>query len=83
MNTTTSVAGTMAIVVAGKWANGEPVKLPIFIGGAVFAISLSLVASSQPKLAEQFGTLVLLAALFAYVPTIATKTGLAAKGAGK
>lgn len=76
MNTTTSVVATGAVVVAGRFAEGKPVDIKIAIGAAAFALGLSLIAGANEQLASRFGTLVLVVAMFTYVPTIAKKTGL-------
>lgn len=76
MNTTTSAVTTGAIVYAGRWAQGKDLDIKVAIGTAGIAIILSLIAQSNEKLAQQFGLLILLAAAFAYLPTLVNKLGL-------
>lgn len=76
MNPATSVVLTGVIVTTGEWAKGEPVSIKVVVGGAVLAIGLSVMNESQPKLASQFGALILLAAAFTYLPAVFYKLGL-------
>lgn len=76
MNTTTAVVATGAIVVAGKWANDEPLSVKLAVGVGAFALALTLIGEANDKLASQFALLVLILAMFRYVPAIAKKTGL-------
>jgi hypothetical protein len=76
MNPATSVVLTGVIVTAGEWAKGEPVSIKVVVGGTVLAIGLSVMYESDPKLASQFATLVLLVAAFTYLPAVFYKLGL-------
>jgi hypothetical protein len=75
MNTTTSVLLTAVIVVVGRWARNEGITSRIVIGIVILALFLSLMGQSQPKLAGQFGALILLTAVFGYGPDILKKLG--------
>lgn len=79
MNTTTSAVAAGATVAFGRWAQGKQVDIKIGIGTAGVALILSLLAQADEKLAQQFGLLILLAALFAYVPSIVDKLNLGGK----
>lgn len=76
MDITTSVVATGAITAAGKWANGDSLDVKLAIGVGAFALILTLIAQANEKLASQFALLVLLLAMFRYVPGIASKVGL-------
>jgi hypothetical protein len=75
MDTTTSAIATGVVVTVGRWAQGNGVEAKTVIGAGIFAIILSLIDSGQPKLAANFGMLVLVAALFRYTIPIAKKLG--------
>jgi hypothetical protein len=76
MNPATSVVLTGVIVTAGEWAKGEGVSVRVAVGGTVLAIGLSVLAESEPKLASQFGLLILLVAAFTYLPAVFYSIGL-------
>lgn len=78
MNTTTSVVLTGAIVTLGQWLESKKVTMKIWIGVGVMAVMLAVMAEADPKLASQFGLLVLLGAVLIYAVPI----GNALKGAG-
>lgn len=79
MNTAATATGTVVLVVVGTWSQNKPLTPKIALGSAAFFLALSMMGSAGPsaKLAEQFGTLVLIAAAIRYIPDIAKKTGLA------
>lgn len=76
MNTTNSVVATAAIVTVGKWSNDEPLTPRIFVGGMFLALGLAMMEQANQKLASRFALLILVAATFSYVPSIAYKAGL-------
>ena len=71
MNTTTIVVATAALVVAGRWADDKKIDVSIAVGAGALAVSLSLIAAADARLAQQFALLVLMLAAFRYVPPIA------------
>lgn len=73
MNTTTSAVATGAIVAVGRWSQGKSVGVEIAIGSAGVALILSLLASANSELAQQFGLLILLGATFVYLPGLVEK----------
>lgn len=75
MNTTTTAVMTGVLVAAGRWAQGKGVGVEIAIGTAGVALILSLLANANEMLAQRFGLLILLAAAFAFLPTIVNKLG--------
>lgn len=75
MNTTTSVLLTGVIVVIGRWAKDEGITSRIVVAVVILALFLSLLGQNQPKLANQFGLLVLITAMFGYAPGILGKLG--------
>lgn len=76
MDTNNAVIGTAAIVIVGTWAQDKPVSVRIVVGGMFAAIGLSLLNEASPKLAGRFAMLILIVAMFEYVPAIAYKAGL-------
>lgn len=76
MNTTTSAVATGVIVGAGRWSEGKPLDLRIAIGATVFAVGLSLIGGANNVLAQRIALLVLIVAMFKYVPSIGRKSGL-------
>lgn len=81
MNTTTAAVGTGAIVVAGRWAGGQPIDIQIAIGVGVYAVALAMLSSANAKLGQQMAILVLLAAMGIYLIPLTSKLGLSS-GAG-
>jgi hypothetical protein len=77
VNTTTSVLLTMAIVIGGRWAQGETIHPRIVVGVLGSAVFLSLIGEFYDAgLAKMFGVMILLTAVFAYLPDITKKLGL-------
>jgi hypothetical protein len=66
MNTTTTVVGTGIVVAAGRWSQGKGVEMRTFVGVGVLAIFLAIMGEGNAKLAQQFGALVLVAAVLIY-----------------
>jgi hypothetical protein len=79
MNTTSSVVLTGVVVTTGQWSQGKSVTMRIVVGASALALALAIMSGSNEELAEKFGALILLLALFTYLPSIIKKTGLAKK----
>lgn len=77
MNTTTSALLTGAIVSAGRWSQDKSLNSRIIISVFVLALALTLMGQANAKLANQFGALVLISAVFGYGPSILNKLGYA------
>lgn len=78
MNTTTEVTLTAIIVVAGEWSKtGKWPTVKYVVGTGVYLLFLSALSESQPKLASQFGALVLITVILVYFQDIAKKLGFA------
>lgn len=75
MDTMTSVVATGVTVTIGRWSQEKPVEIKTFVGIAAFAIFLSVMQASNSKLAEQFGTLILVSAVLIYGIPIGKKLG--------
>lgn len=76
MNPTTSVVLTGALAAAGQWAQDKQVTVKMVVGVGVLALFLAVISEANPKLAQQFGVLVLVGAVFLYGPDVAKKLGL-------
>lgn len=76
MDTSTAVVGTGVVVALGHWAKDEKISIRVFVGLGVFAIGLAMLGATNAKFAEQFATLVLLAAFMAYMIPIAKALGV-------
>lgn len=73
MNTTNAAVGTGAIVVLGRWSEGQGISVRIVVGVVFLAFGLAVLPD---RLAVPFAWLVLMAVSFRYVPNIITKTGI-------
>ncbi len=71
MNTTTSIVLTGAIVTLGQWLKDKKVTMKIWVGVGVCAVILAVLSEADPKLASQFGALILIGAVLLYVEPIA------------
>lgn len=71
MNTTSSVVLTGALVIGTYIAEGKKFPPKIFVGMAVLVIILAALSETNPKFAQQFGLLILVAAVFTYGQRIA------------
>lgn len=76
MNTNTYVIGTVAVAVAGRWAEDKPLDVRVAVGAAGYAIGLALINTADSGVASKIALAVMLTALFRYVPAIVTKTGI-------
>lgn len=71
------VAG--ALIVAGKWSDGNEPTIDNAIGVAGIALGLALLEQANPQLASGFAVLIVLSVAFIYLPVLAKNTGLARK----
>lgn len=76
LSTTNAAVLTGATVTVGKWAAGETLDIKTVVGATFLAIGLSVMDEVAPELASKFAMLVVVIALFAYLPAIAWKAGL-------
>jgi hypothetical protein len=79
VNTTNAAVGTGAIVVLGRWNEGQGISVRVVVGVVFLAFGLSVLPD---RLAVPFAWLVLVAVTFRYVPGIVGKSGIASSGAG-
>jgi hypothetical protein len=63
MNPGTAVVATTIVVVLGRWADDKKLSYNILVGSLFLAIMLSLMNETNPKLAGQFGLLILVGAV--------------------
>lgn len=76
MNTTTSVVLAGGLAAAGQWAQDKKVTIKMVVGVGVLALFLAVISEANPKLAQQFGVLVLVGSVFLYGPDVAKKLRL-------
>lgn len=76
MDTIGATVGTGVLVVAGKWAAGEPITIKIAIGVGVLALCFAVFDAMNPDLASKFAIMVLLLAAFKYLPPLVSKLNL-------
>jgi uncharacterized membrane protein YfcA len=81
MNTTTVAVGTGAVVVAGRWANGEQVNIKIAIGVGAYAICLSILSAADAGMANTLAFMVFFLACTYYLADdkAANRQGLVSK----
>lgn len=74
MNTTNAAVGTGALVVIGRWAEGNGLEVKVVVGVVGLAVLLALLPDA---IAGPFAALIVVASLFRYLPAIvgATKLG--------
>jgi drug/metabolite transporter (DMT)-like permease len=75
MDAGSAVVGTGLVVALGHWSKDEPLSIRNFVGVGVLAIGMAFLGQSNQQFANQFGTLVFVAALFAYLIPITKKLG--------
>lgn len=63
---------TAIMVLLGRWSQGKKVEAKIVVGGIFAALLISLMDSSQPKLAKGFAYLFLTGASLTYLGPILT-----------
>lgn len=77
MNTVSSVLLTAGAVVAANIIGNKPVVTARqVIGTGVYLLMLAAINESAPEIASKIALLVLITALFYYLPTIVKGTGL-------
>lgn len=76
MNTTTVAVGTGAVVVAGRWANKQPVDIKTVIGVGVYAVSLSMLSAVDAQMANTLAFIVFASACFYYLAESPSGPGL-------
>jgi hypothetical protein len=76
VDTTTSTLLSGTIVVVGRWAEDQPIHARIIIGIVSSAIALALLGTANAELAQAFGMIVLLTAVFRYGVPVLKKAGL-------
>jgi hypothetical protein len=81
VNTTTVAVGTGALVVAGRWANKEPVTIKIAIGVGAYAVCLSVLSAVDAQMAGSLAFIVFFVACGYYLADdkAANRTGLVSK----
>jgi len=79
MNTTTVAVGTGAIVVAGRWANNQPITVKVAIGVGAYAVCLSILSAADAQMANSLAFLVFFVACAYYVAPSANGPGLVSK----
>lgn len=79
MNTTTTVVLTGGVVALGTWLKGDQLGIRNFVGIGVLTVGLAAIGEVNPKLAEQFGVLILVTAVLVY----GAQVGTALNSAGK
>lgn len=86
MDTTNSAVLTGVTVTVGRWAEGQSLDMRVVVGSAFLAVGLAGLGAVNTELAQNFGVLILVAALFRYGVSIINKTGITktppATGAG-
>lgn len=75
MDTTTSALLTGVVVTAGRYAQDKPLDAKVALGAGFLAIGLAVLGQINPKLAQSFGTLILVASLLNYAIPISKKAG--------
>lgn len=73
MNTTNAAVGTGAIVVLGRWSEGQGISIRVVVGVLFLAFGLAVLPE---RLAVPFAWLILVAVSFRYAPGIITRTGI-------
>lgn len=81
MDTSTSMILLAVVVTTGKWSQGKGLDIRVVIQAVFLAVMLAVLGESQPAFAKKFGVLILVGAVFYYVPSVLEKTGLSKKSA--
>lgn len=71
-----TLIATGAIVTAGQFANGKGMTIRIVVGGSVLAIGITMIESYNEYFAKMLALMVLVAAIYAYLPSIAKRLNL-------
>lgn len=75
-STTNSIVLTGTIVTVGRWAEGKSLSVKVVTGAVFVAIGLAAMGEIAPQVAQPFGILILVMALWLYFPAIAKKAGI-------
>lgn len=65
------LALTMLIVIAGRWSQDKKIETSTVVGGLIAAVILTAIESANAKLAQAFAVILLLAAIYSYIPKLA------------
>lgn len=76
MNPTSAIVLAGGLVALGKWSKGQKLDMHFVISASFVAITLTVLAEINDKFARAMSVLILVAALYAYGPSIVTKAGL-------
>jgi uncharacterized membrane protein YfcA len=79
VNTTTVAVGTGAVVVAGRWANQQPIDIKTAIGVGAYAVCLSVLSAADAKMANSLAFIVFFVACAYYVAPSEKGPGLVSK----
>lgn len=70
MNFQVSLMMTGAVVIAGRWVEGDGLDASVAVGAVIVILMLFAVDSASPHLANAFGGLILVGALLRYTQSI-------------
>lgn len=76
MNPTNAVVLTGLTVVLGKWSADQAIDVRLVVGITGAALGLAVINEASEDLASKIGLLLLLGAVFIYLPSVAKKAGL-------
>ena len=76
MSPLTSAALVGGVVAAGQVSQGKGITAKFVLGGMFYAVAIVALDSAAPQVAGPIGGLVLIAAIFTYVPSIAQGIGV-------
>ena len=79
LNPVTVAVTTGALVVLGKWSQGQAPNIDNAIGIAGIALGLATIDQMNAKLASAFGLLILVVVAMVHLPNIVKATGLGNK----
>ncbi len=74
-STTNSTILTATIVTAGRWQEGKPLSVGVVVGAGFLAFSLAAISEANIKLAQNFGLLILAAAIYRFGPALFAAIG--------
>ncbi len=74
MNAATPVVVTGLIVIGGRWASGKKMDMKPVVVITVFAFIMSILDDANAEFATKLGMLVMVGAMFVYLPTLVNKT---------
>jgi len=76
MSPITSAALVGGVVAAGQVSQGKGITAKFVLGGMFYAVAIVTLNSAAPQVAGPLASLVLVAAIFTYVPSIAKGIGV-------